>query len=75
MGTVKVNCSPMDGGQPYTVKFFVTRDGKAPILKHSLKFELICHQKEVYTDTSNNANQNVDAVSKAKDLEYDYRQL
>ena len=77
MGTIKLNCRPMNGGSPHTVKFFVTRDSKASIFrfKLSLIFELIHFQKAVYTDTSNNETQDVDAVSRIKDLRYDYKQL
>ena len=77
MGTIRLNCRQGNGGSAQAVKFFVTRVGKTPILrlKHSLIFELIYFQKGVYTDTSNTANQDVDTVSRMKDLRYDYRQL
>ena len=77
MGTIKLNCRPVNNGSPHTGKFFVTRCGKAFIcrLKQSMIFEVICFKKGVYTDTSNNTNQDVDVVPRVKDLGYDYKQL
>ena len=44
-------------------------------ITHLLIFELIHFQKGVYVNTSNNANQDVNAVSSMRDPRYDYKQL
>ena len=53
IGSIMLNCKPVKGS-PHTAQFFVTMDGKTPIirLKHSLIFEPIPFRTGVYTDTS-----------------------